>query len=222
MPVIDGAYMTILALISAVSAAAYFFILTQPQSVPRAIVKTCPLAAMTLISFTSGLPALLTAGLALSAIGDLALGFDDNGDRPFLVGIAAFMLAQLVYAILFFMHPEEMSLLPFIANVIIAMGMVAAGIMTQAVFWPTAGAMRIPVAIYTAIIILMGLSAVFFAKLTVVIGSLSFMASDTLVGLRRFVFPADSPHNGWTNRLLWVLYIAAQSLILYGFLDKAV
>lgn len=156
---------------------------------------------------------LLLAGLALSMVGDVCLLMPQG----FLAGLVAFLLAHVCYIALFQRDA------PWLASRWGLAACIAAGAVAYGYLWthglPTA--MRIPVAIYVLVIGLMAAQALGRATVlhtaaarTVAWGAVSFMVSDTVLGLDRFVQPIAGAY-------LWVLgtYYLAQCLILHGMLQ---
>lgn len=156
---------------------------------------------------------LLLAGLALSMVGDVCLLMPQG----FLAGLVAFLLAHVCYIALFQRDA------PWLASRWGLAACIAAGAVAYGYLWthglPTA--MRIPVAIYVLVIGLMAAQALGRATVlhtaaarTVAWGAVSFMVSDTVLALDRFVQPIAGAY-------LWVLgtYYLAQCLILHGMLQ---
>ena len=156
---------------------------------------------------------LLLAGLALSMVGDVCLLMPQG----FLAGLVAFLLAHVCYIALFQRDA------PWLASRLGLAACIAAGAVAYGYLWthglPTA--MRIPVAIYVLVIGLMAAQALGRATVlhtaaarTVAWGAVSFMVSDTVLALDRFVQPIAGAY-------LWVLgtYYLAQCLILHGMLQ---
>jgi uncharacterized membrane protein YhhN len=74
--------------------------------------------------------------------------------------------------------------------------------------------MAAPVALYVAVIAVMGMAALFLDRPLVWIGALLFMASDSVLSLELFAWK-DRPRP-WTGRFIWTAYIAAQAGIGLG------
>lgn len=157
---------------------------------------------------------LLLAGLALSMVGDVCLLLPQG----FIAGLVAFLLAHVCYIALFQRDA------PWLASRLSLATCIAVGTMVYAYLWthglPTA--MRIPVAVYVLVIGLMAAQALGRATVlrtaaarTVAWGAVSFMASDTVLALDKFVQPIAGVY-------LWVLgtYYLAQCLILHGMLQN--
>jgi uncharacterized membrane protein YhhN len=97
--------------------------------------------------------------------------------------------------------------------------MAAFSIVMLAALWRRVGPqLRIPVAVYVAAILVMGISALTTDKVWVIAGAVLFIASDGLLATERFLLAAISPHRVWMRHAVWVLYYAAQLAITLGFL----
>lgn len=148
----------------------------------------------------------LTA-LTFSAIGDvlLAVEFPDH----FIYGLAAFLLAQLTYAANFLRAARRPSLCTAGRAFSI---LVAAGLLAKQVL-PGAGELALPVALYIVAIVTMALSAALHRSGSSLLfaGALTFMASDALIAIGRFIAPV--PLGG-----TWIMltYYAAQALLVFG------
>jgi uncharacterized membrane protein YhhN len=149
-------------------------------------------------------------GLVLSTAGDVALAYP--GERPFMVGLVAFLLGHVAYVfaaaarVPVIEWPSAWSLLPF-----------AGSAAATAWLWPHLGAMRIPVLAYVTAITVMvaGALAVFLREgapaLPFALGAALFYASDLSVARDRFV------QRGFVNKA-WGLpaYYGGQVLIAWS------
>lgn len=145
----------------------------------------------------------LCAALGLSALGDVLLALTEV---QFVFGLAAFLLAQLAYGIIYFRQRDpallwRMSLVSVLPVIVLA------------VVVPQAGNMAIAVACYTVAIGFM-LSSAWAHKspaLYIALGASSFIVSDSLIGINKFLFsvPAEA---------YWVMttYYLAQWLMFEG------
>ena len=157
----------------------------------------------------------LLAGLALSLVGDVCL----LTDWAFLPGLVAFLCAHLCYiALLRRDRPWTWR-----SWAVAACGVSAAGVTTYGylVVQGLAPAMRLPVAAYVLVIGAMVVHALARAATLrtpgawcVALGALSFMVSDSVLALNKFVAPVPAS-------ALWILgtYYLAQWLIVHGLLQ---
>ena len=101
----------------------------------------------------------------------------------------------------------------------LALAMAAFSIIMLAALWRRVGPqLRIPIAVYVAAILAMGLSAITTGSAWVIAGAVLFIASDGLLAAERFLLAGISPHRVWMRHAVWVLYYAAQLAITLGFL----
>ncbi len=155
----------------------------------------------------------LLAGLALSLLGDVCL----LSGQGFLAGLAAFLLAHGCYIVLFHRGlpwlPHRPALLAVLACAALVYGYLAThGLPAD---------MRLPVAAYVLVIAGMAAQAIGRAQVLrsagarcVAWGALSFLVSDSILAIDRFVQPLPAA-------TVWVLgsYYLAQGLIVHGMLQ---
>lgn len=151
----------------------------------------------------------LLVALFLSLVGDMALMFES--ERAFLVGLVGFLLAHVVYAVLFTVTSGFQSS-DWISGVVV----LAAAIAFYRLLWPHLGRMKLPVAVYTFIICFM-LNRAFSTLLgdyfaasqagIIFAGALLFFVSDIILGLNRFGFPFRY------HRISLVFYYSGQLLL---------
>lgn len=152
---------------------------------------------------------LIVLGLALSAIGDVALIPRDR--RAFLAGLVAFLLAHVAYTFAFAQWADPLSLPPLALGVVLL-----SSVLLFRYFQPHLGPMLVPVAIY--IVVITGMLAAAWAVaagaattlgLYVGAGATLFYLSDITVARSRFI-----PGTGFANRAVGLpLYYAAQFLL---------
>lgn len=163
---------------------------------------------------------LVQAGLFFSLIGDVMLMVTHIDGFNFMIGLAAFMLAHVCYAIAFAHNIFQSD-----GTDGLAVGGVIAVVLLSAGFFLGNDVSRylemelfVPVIAYAVCITLMGIAAGFRYQRTyprsfwlVFIGALLFMVSDTLLGMNRFVRPVPMAP-------LWIMvtYVLAQFLIAAG------
>ncbi len=152
----------------------------------------------------------LMVALTLSLAGDVLL----MGQGMFVYGLVAFLLAHLSYIQLFrqdapWLHSRRAVAIAISAAAVVFVGLDQNGLPSE---------LRVPVAAYVLVIATMAAQAWGRAKhlgtaasVWVAWGSVSFMLSDTLLAIDKFVSPM--PYAG-----LWVLasYYLAQGLIVRG------
>lgn len=204
-------------ILSVVAAALYLPVQGRPPSLRRTLVKTAATALLAVLAFTQGGPWLLVAALALSAAGDAFLA--QEGERPFLAGLASFLAAHLAYVALFLSAGGGAPLLtaePWrLALALLAA--IGAGMLLRRLL-PAAGpAMRLPVAVYTAAILAMLWAAATVPAPVILAGAALFVVSDSLLAIGRFLLPADAPGQRPMGAAVWIFYYLAQAAITLGF-----
>lgn len=176
-----------------------------------------PLLALTYV-LTSGNPNFwILAGLGCGAAGDVLLIRAERSGF-FLAGLAAFLLGHLAYLAAFLGPVLRAGPVPpwaFAAAVPLA----AYGVLVYRRLRPGTGALKLPVALYTVVILAMALAALLRVSSATglpfwlpLFGALCFVASDTLLAFQRFRRPIRSGRT-----LVALTYVAAQTLIVLGY-----
>jgi uncharacterized membrane protein YhhN len=205
-------------LLFAVSAAASLtFLLARPLTAGDwpVIFKVLSILLLAVLGFR--VDGLLGGALALSSLGDFLLGVRRleslDGESLFLLGLVAFLIAHLVYIVLFRKYltlvwwKSSPARMWGVLAILVALGSVL-GILRQSL-----GSMLIPVVVYSLVLSCMGISAMLADLGTPLagFGALLFIASDAMIAITKFRGPF--PGNG---QLIWITYYSAQFLILRG------
>ena len=193
------------------------YYLKRPHTWARAGVKTAFMAAFAGALVAAGAPAPLILAVIASAFGDFFLAFNKKSLLPF--GILAFLIAQLLYVLIFgavwFFSGDNAPLAPRY----IAMGAVIATAFGFLIWMaPKLGWMALAVVPYALAITLMGVTAMWlpWTAWPAMLGALSFLASDFVLAAELFRLPPDSPARRFTAPVVWWTYVAAQILIIWG------
>lgn len=197
-----------------VAAVPYLPLSAGAPSWPRSAIKSLPLLAFALAAALSGASPWLVAGLAFSALGDLALSRE--GRAAFLYGLSAFALAHVLYIVLFLALSGQPLWSAFSANPVPALSLVAFGAFAELWLIPHVGALRWPVRGYVLAITLMGLAALTPPTGWITLGAVLFIASDTLLALRLFRLGETHPRAAPLGWGVWTTYVAGQAMILVG------
>ncbi|MGE0282621.1 MAG: lysoplasmalogenase family protein [Rhizobiaceae bacterium] len=205
--------------IFSVAAAALYFILIETRvSLLRSTVKTLAIALLAVLAILQQQPLLLIAALALSSLGDWFLSRD--GDKAFLLGLGSFLAAHIAYIALFWTVGGGLQLLqaePW--RLVLAGAMVIVALVMLVLLMRQVGPeLRFPVTIYIFAILGMGLAALTMNSTWIIAGALAFMASDATLAAERFLVAAIAPGRLTMRIAVWLLYYAAQALIVIGFL----
>ncbi len=189
----------------------------QPPSRLRTLVKTLSIGSLSLLSYRVGGPYLLTLALALSAIGDAFLA--NEGEKNFLGGLAAFFLAHIAYVGLFVTSDRFGAGLSSTYFIIVAalLLIMAAAVLRN--LWPHLGAMRVPVVFYVLAILAMGLAASGLLLFMVIVGALMFIISDIILSHELFVWKQDSAPRKVSPYFIWGLYWSGQAMIAWAYLS---
>ncbi len=162
----------------------------------------------------SRLRTLFTAALFFAWAGDTVLIFSDQAEIYFMVGLLFFLLTQLFYSMLFFSKITKATVTPF-SLMMAGIPMIGYGVFLLVKLMPHLGNLLLPVVIYASAITLMGIAAALLFKsiattpyVLLMAGCISFIASDSLLAVNRFIAPL--PAGGF-----WVMltYILAQGMI---------
>ncbi len=159
----------------------------------------------------------ILAALVFSWAGDVFLMFPDC----FLPGLVSFLIAHVFYILAFYenlkTNPQQRS---FLTTFLFALPFLFfSSIMFSAIF-PYLGKMSIPVAVYTSVISIMGISAALRkgsvtgeSYIYVLAGAIIFMTSDSTIAINKFMYNGDFPY---ARIIIMVTYLLAQYLITIG------
>jgi len=213
-----GAIFWVLTALGLAAAVAYGTIfLRRPPTFLRALIKTAAMAAFAAALVSVNAPFPLVLAIVLSACGDFFLAFNKKALLP--LGILAFLLAQLVYVVIFlalwFFSGDNSPLLP---RYIAMAAVIATAIGFLIWMAPKLGWMALAVVPYAIAITGMGAAAMWLPWVgwPAMIGALLFLVSDFVLAAELFRLPADSPARKITAPVVWWTYVGAQSLIVSG------
>ncbi|NQY64349.1 MAG: lysoplasmalogenase [Alteromonadaceae bacterium] len=153
---------------------------------------------------TSIVEKVFIAGLVCSTLGDFLLDYDPV--NWFVFGLGSFLFAHLCY--LFSLKPFQFKRL----GVVLLYVFYGIGILV--LLWPVLGELLIPVVVYMVVLLLMGIATLISGKSNVwlVVGGLSFIASDSLLGIDKFY--TTIPAGGF---FIMITYYFAQYSLVRGF-----
>ena len=180
------------------------------------------LSLIVFIIFGNSLPSsktksLIILALVFSVIGDSLLLFVDRSLHYFTTGLVAFLLAHIVYIIVFLKHrnPNRKFLGFGFGLLIYALGLFY-------LLKDGLGSMLLPVLLYMLVILSMVISTYLrkgvvlkTSYILVFIGALFFMLSDSILATNKFYQPL--PYSGIT---IMITYAIAQYLIVLGILKQ--
>jgi len=159
---------------------------------------------------------LIIAALGFSWIGDITLQLTQFQESFFLIGVGCFLIAQLIYMVVFFTTPGKNSV--FFGKIYLAVPVVLYGMGILWLLYEGLGDMKLPVTIYTVVIMTMLLAAVNREKkvnrqsyLLVLTGAVIFVVSDSMIAINKFTQPFEL-----ARIAIMSSYITAQYLIVVG------
>ena len=194
-------------------AAAYWLTLWLPSLPGTWLLKVTPMliAAWTIARVLSPSAALpLTIGFVAAAFGDFFLAF--NRPEFFFYGLGSFLITQIAYSTAFFGHGQNtLARWPWWLPVVFF------GAAVFAWMRPSLGQVLWPVALYVTALTIMAIAASGVGPRPgrIFLGALLFVASDSLIGIERFV--ADFP---FSLQAIIATYMIAQYLIFTGALER--
>jgi uncharacterized membrane protein YhhN len=200
----------VLALLALASATLYLALLGLRPYPGVVILKTSMCVALALWAWRSR-QRLYVLALALSAAGDAFLAID--GERLFVPGLASFLATHLLLIVIFARTPEHLAAPPSKGRRIAGLLIPLAAVSYAALLVPDLGKLAVPVILYIAAISGMAVLALRVRALVVPLGAVSFMISDSLISLDKFLWHAD-----WLGPAIWITYALAQLLIAQGML----
>jgi uncharacterized membrane protein YhhN len=209
--------LVVLGLAAAAAYGTYF--LRRPPSLLRAGVKTLAIGAPAAGFIAVGAPFPLVLALAASALGDFFLAFDKKWLLP--LGILSFLIAQLVYFVIFgalwFFSGDNSPLWP--RDLAMAL-LIATSIGFLIWMAPKLGWMALGVVPYAIAITAMASAAMWmpWTGWPAMLGAASFVVSDFVLATELFRLPEDTPVRRITAPVVWWTYVAAQALIVTGIL----
>jgi uncharacterized membrane protein YhhN len=157
---------------------------------------------------------LLIAGLFFSWAGDVVLEFSGY----FIPGLGCFLLAHIMYLTLFFITPGKNVI--FRNRWYFLIPVLLSGVLLTGYLYNDLGAMRIPVIVYSIVILTMLTGAInrlekvnrmsYYLVLT---GAILFVISDSAIAINKF-----SNHFESSGIVVMTTYILAQYLIVIGYI----
>jgi len=160
----------------------------------------------------SSIAFLVVVALMFSWFGDVFLLFQHLSSIYFVLGLLSFLLAQATYIYIF--RKTSSKFKPKLFTYSTGFLLILYGSLLLLLMWPSLGAMEMPVAVYTGVIIIMGLSSLFrqaAGASYILVGTMLFITSDSMIAINKFYNPIDGAR-------FWIMltYILAQYLIVAG------
>ena len=160
--------------------------------------------------------------LFFSWIGDILLMYQSKDENFFLYGLVAFLIAHITYIFDYtYLHTDidKKQNKVFVISRIVLFS--AVGGILMHILWPKLGDFKIPVLIYTSIIILMLVFAILRRDRTnpssfafIYGGAILFILSDGMIAVSKFLHPFE-----YSRGLIMLTYIFAQFFIIKGVIE---
>lgn len=160
---------------------------------------------------------LLTFALAFSWIGDVILLFADKGELYFILGLVSFLIAHVLFIILFIKQEAYQTPNKFLFGFGLLFVVGYLNVMLIVLF-PSLGDLKIPVSVYAFTISLMLVMAIRGGltwrkpmNLLILNGAFSFVISDSILAMNKFYTTLPN-----ASLLIMATYLVAQYLITFG------
>lgn len=201
-------------LIALASAAALaYLLLSSVKPYPGDVVLKTAMCVLLAVVAARHRKWLLTIALVFSALGDALLAID--GEQLFVPALASFLATHLFYAAIFVSTAKlTLTRLPLWRIALLAIVPLFAIVYTF-VLWPHLGALTLPVTVYVAAIATMTMLSLRVPVASVPIGAVSFLVSDSLIALDKFLWRED-----WVGPAIWITYAVAQVSITLGLVGR--
>jgi uncharacterized membrane protein YhhN len=182
---------------------------------PAIVVSLMFLFIKTSGSISKSIKRITLLALGFSVLGDILLMFVDQSPHFFTIGLVAFLLAHVMYILVFLKHRNKQK--PIIGFVILLLAY-ASGLFY--LLKGGLGAMLIPVIVYMVVILSMATTAFMRKGIVnhmsynlVFVGAIFFMISDSILALNKFYEPLP-----FSNISIMLTYALAQFFIVIGIL----
>jgi|SRR5688572_7478409 len=160
------------------------------------------------------------SAILFSCAGDTLLLFDSENSFFFIAGLSAFFVAHIFYILAYLRHQDasQEHALRGIQKIRFSFPIILAGTGLLIILYPFLGTLKVPVALYSLVLIIMVVNAIFRYGRTngdsfwlVFGGSALFMVSDSILAIDKFYTPVL-----WSSVWIMITYITGQFLIIQG------
>jgi len=160
----------------------------------------------------------LFAGLVFSWAGDIVLELSAKNGNLFVMGLACFLFAHVMYILVFLLTPGENYIKK--NRLYLLLPVAIYGIVLVSYLYSNLSEMRIPVILYTIVILTMLTGAInrkekvnLMSYTMVLAGAIFFVISDSVIALNKFSNKFES-----SETIIMSTYIVAQYLIVAGYI----
>jgi len=161
------------------------------------------------------------AALTFSWAGDIALEFTSVNGNIFILGLLFFLLAHIMYLIVFTTTPGKNSILSNHIYLLIPVLFFGFGLIS--LLYKDLGEMKIPVILYAFVILLMLTGAINRIEKVnrksywlILAGAILFVISDSAIAINKFSIPFKG-----SSVTIMTTYIIAQYLIIKGYICQS-
>ncbi len=158
--------------------------------------------------------------LIFSWLGDILLGVPESSANLFVPGLISFLLAHVMYLTVFFRTPGENKIIPKRVYLLIPVLLYGTGLLL--LLFNSLGDMKLPVCVYTMVILTMVCSAISrYGKVNsiswalVFTGAVLFLFSDSEIAINKFY-----RHFAGAQVTIMSTYVLAQYLIVKGYIRE--
>ena len=204
-----------------------FIVLEYKSSfIPGLVIKVLIIPVLVMLFLTNLRPItnlnhrLMLAGLFFSWAGDLILEFSLRNEQLFIIGLISFLLAHVMYLIVFFKTPGKNIIFGHRIYLLIPVILYGTGLIYY--LYDNLADMRLPVILYAIVILTMLTGAInrmekvnktsYYLVLT---GAILFVFSDSVIAINKFSNPFHS-----ARMIIMLTYVAAQFLIVLGYINQ--
>jgi uncharacterized membrane protein YhhN len=161
---------------------------------------------------------LIILALIFSWLGDILLGVPESSANLFVPGLISFLLAHVMYMLVFFRTPGKNLIIP--KRIYFLIPVLLYGIGLLVLLFNSLGEMKLPVTVYTLVILTMVCSAIsrygkvnITSWLLISTGAILFLISDSGIAINKF-----SSHFAGAQAIIMSTYVLAQYLIVIGYI----
>ena len=216
----------ILSLVYFLAGAAFISLLNHASFFPGLIIKALIIPILMIMflvnlrTFLNRLSVMMLAGLFFSWAGDVILELSNLCGELFIPGLTCFLLAHVMYLTVFFISPGGNVIFRKRIYLLIPVILFGGGLIYY--LYNDLGAMRIPVIVYSIIILIMLTGAINRLEKVnrtsynmVLAGAILFVISDSLIAVNKFGHPFES-----SGIAIMITYILAQYFIVLGYIKQ--
>jgi len=176
---------------------------------------------LSLVTLKSRFKNVIAVSIIFGFLGDTFLLFAPQNELFFLLGLGAFLVGQVLYGVGFIQNVKASSETGVFKTRVLAVfvfGAIYIALLTS--LWASLGEFLVPVVVYGLAICFMGVTAAFRYNVVVsksfwlvFAGALTFVASDTVIAVDKFIYLSEMP---FANSIIMTTYCLAQYLIVKG------